>query len=217
MAEGPPSGAGPGPGPAAGGLYPLTFGALGIALAAVLHEIKLFAMPLGGSVTCAGAVPIVCVARTVGLRWGLLAGAGLGVLRALRSGHVYDPRQGILDYPVAYGCLGLAALTPWPALGLVLATGVRFACHVCSGVLFFSGSAIERGWAPWAYSLAYNSFLVPDLVFALLALWAIEGRAPSLLGRGQRAPTITTAAVVAAAVVVGGYCVVLGRWVVGGR
>src|SRR5687767_669825 len=91
--------------------------ALAIALSVVLHLVRVFELPQGGSITLGSAVPIWIVARRYGLGAGLTAGAGTGLLLLLLQGKVYHPVQALLDYPIAYATLGLAALTRHAELG----------------------------------------------------------------------------------------------------
>ncbi len=62
--------------------------------------------------------------------------------------------QVLLDYPVAFACVGLAAIRP-KILGLIIAMIANISCSVISGVVFFAEFAPE-GQHPFIYSLAYN-------------------------------------------------------------
>jgi len=79
------------------------------------------------------------------------------------------PVQFLLDYPVAFGALGLAGLfrgTPW--LGVVVGGAGRFVAHFLSGVVFFAQYA-PRGTSPWTYSAAYNgSYMLPEVVVSVV-------------------------------------------------
>jgi thiamine transporter len=129
--------------------------ALTIALAVVLSRIKLFRMPQGGSITLEN-VPLIIFAMRWGLSGGCMAGAVAGLLQFLLGGYMVHPVQAFLDYPLAYGVLGLAALSPrktgW---GVLIASLARMACHVASGLIFFS-AYVPAGTHPLVYSLTYN-------------------------------------------------------------
>ena len=154
----------------------LTEAALCTALAVVLSRIELFRMPQGGSVTLE-IVPMLLFAQRWGLKSGIAAGAVNGMLQWILGGYVITPLQGLLDYPLAFAALGLAGLScvsSW--LGVVLAVIVRIACHVASGVVFFSEYTPE-GMHPFIYSLIYNgSFMAVNTVFALILLPFISRR-----------------------------------------
>ena len=129
-------------------------GALCIALAFVLSKINLFRMPQGGSINFELA-PIILFAYRRGLKWGVRAGALLGILRILTGAYFFSVPQVLLDYPIAYACAGLAALSP-KILGLIVAAFGQIACSVLSGGIFFAEYAPE-GQSPFVYSLLYNA------------------------------------------------------------
>ena len=94
--------------------------ALTVSLATVLD---LFRIPLpyllyGGSLSLEG-LPIVLTALRRGWRAGALAGVVYGVVSFLIKPIVVHPAQLLLDYPVAYGLLGLgSALTVGGVAGM---------------------------------------------------------------------------------------------------
>ena len=158
------------------GVRCLTEAALCTALAVVLSRVELFRLPQGGSVTLE-IVPMLLFAQRWGLKAGAAAGAVNGILQWILGGYVVTPVQGLLDYPMAFGALGLAGLScvsSW--IGVVIAVIARIACHVVSGVVFFSEYAPE-GTHPFIYSLVYNgSFMAVNAVFALVLLPLINKR-----------------------------------------
>ncbi len=146
--------------------------AVAIALAAVLHLAKLWEMPQGGSITLGTMAPLLILA----LRRGPVAGATAGALYGLFEGWIlsggkffYHPVQVILDYPLAFGLLGLAGFFPRsPAFGVVIAAAARYLSHVVSGVVFFAQYA-PKGQPVWLYSLGYNiTYLGPDFAVAIV-------------------------------------------------
>jgi thiamine transporter len=164
----------------------LTEAALAVALAFVLGLIKLFQMPLGGSVSLE-MIPLVLLALRQGPVVGVVAGAVYGLLNFAVGPVVVHPVQVLFDYPLAFGALGLAGFfrptVRGAILGATVAVLARFACHFVSGVVFFASYAPE-GWNPLIYSAAYNTaYLVPSLVIALVVvvvlLRALEGAQPS--------------------------------------
>ena len=164
----------------------LTEAALAVALAFVLGFVVLFKMPNGGSVSLQ-MIPLIILALRQGWKVGVVAGAAYGLLDLAIDPYVVHPVQLLLDYPLAFGALGLAGLFKPTVRGAVLGTTVavlaRFACHFLSGVVFFASFAPE-GWNPYLYSAAYNAaYLAPSLgiavVVTVVLLKALEGAQPS--------------------------------------
>ena len=129
-------------------------GALCIALCIVLEKINIFSMPQGGSVDFE-LIPLILFTYRRGMKWGIQAGALAGVLKIFLGGYFFNVVQVILDYPLAYACVGLAAIHP-KILGLVIAAVGQITCSVISGVVFFAQYAPE-GQSPFMYSLMYNA------------------------------------------------------------
>jgi len=140
-----------------------------IALSALLSLVKIFRMPQGGSVTAGSMIPVLLIALRWGPGLGMLAGAGYGVVRYFISGSVVHPVQFLLDYPIAFGLLGLAGLLRrHPLAGVAAGITGRFAAHVVAGAVFFAAYA-PAGQNPWLYSMIYNSgYLLPELGISLL-------------------------------------------------
>uniref|UniRef100_UPI00398A3D32 energy-coupled thiamine transporter ThiT n=1 Tax=Caproicibacter sp. TaxID=2814884 RepID=UPI00398A3D32 len=57
--------------------------AIMLGLATVLSLIKLYQMPLGGSVTLCSMLPILLIGYKYGVKWGLLTGFTYGVIQLL--------------------------------------------------------------------------------------------------------------------------------------
>ena len=129
-------------------------GALCIALCIVLEKINIFSMPQGGSVDFE-LIPLLLFTYRRGMKWGIQAGALAGVLKIFLGGYFLNVVQVILDYPLAYACVGLAAIHP-KILGLVIAAVGQITCSVISGVVFFAEYA-PAGQSPFMYSLMYNA------------------------------------------------------------
>jgi thiamine transporter len=153
----------------------LTVSAMAITLAVVFSYLKLFQMPYGGSVTFFTMFFICLIGYLYGTKAGILAGIAYGFINLILGPSIYYPVQMLLDYPIAFGCLGLAGIFSHSKYGMIkgLLLGVsgRFVAHVLSGVIFFYMYAPE-GWNPLIYSLWYNAtYIVPDLgvtIFILL-------------------------------------------------
>ena len=93
------------------------------------------------------------------------------------DGWVYNPIGMFLDYPLAFGLLGVSALfRDHPLLGVVVALTARFISHFISGVLFFWMYAPE-GMSPIIYSAIYNgSFILPEMAISCLILYLLDRR-----------------------------------------
>jgi thiamine transporter len=164
----------------------LTEAALAVALSFVLGFIVLFKMPFGGSVSLE-MIPLILLSLRQGWRVGIVAGAAYGLLDLVIDPYVVHPLQLLLDYPLAFGALGLAGLfkptVRGAVLGATVAVFARFVCHFLSGVIFFASYAPE-GWNPYLYSAAYNTaYLAPSLAIAIVVtvvlLKALQGAQPS--------------------------------------
>lgn len=150
--------------------------ALCLALAFVLSYIKLFDLPQGGAVTAASLLPIVAFAYGYGLAPGLVVGVAYGLLQMIQDPWIVTPVQAILDYPLAFACIALAAVArrlpdSWGWLaGMALAAVGRFVCHTFTGVAFFAEYAEGTGMSPFVYSVSYNSFVFVDMAICAVVM-----------------------------------------------
>lgn len=150
--------------------------ALCLALAFVLSYIKLFDLPQGGAVTAASLLPIVAFAYSYGLAPGLVVGVAYGLLQMIQDPWIVTPVQAILDYPLAFACIALAAVArklpdSWGWLaGMALAAVGRFVCHTFTGVAFFAEYAEGTGMTPFVYSVSYNSFVFVDMAICAVVM-----------------------------------------------
>ena len=141
----------------------LAFCAVSLALGTVLSNSKVFEFPFGGSVTLLSMLIICLPGYWFGLGAGILTGVAYGVLQLIIDPYVLYPLQLLIDYPLAFGALGLSGLFCSRKNGLIKGylTGVagRYVFAVLSGWLFF-GSYAWEGWAPLPYSLVYNAIYI---------------------------------------------------------
>ena len=137
----------------------LTVSALMIALATVLGQIKVFEMPQGGAVTLFSILPIAVCGYLLGTRRGVMAGFCVGLINLIFGPYVIHPVQLLMDYPIAFGAVGLAGITRNYRNGLtsgyIIGLIGRYICAVLSGVIFF-GSYAPEGFNAWTWSLWYN-------------------------------------------------------------
>lgn len=139
----------------------LVFSAVAIALAVVCGMIKLFEAPMGGSVTLLSMLFVVLIAYWYGPYVGIMTAVAYGLVQFVMEPIFYTLPQMLLDYPLAFGALGLAGFFHKKKFGLQIGyvVGVlgRFVCSTLSGVIFFASYAPE-GMNPWIYSMGYNGF-----------------------------------------------------------
>ena len=152
----------------------LTVSALLIALATVLGQIKIFEMPQGGSVTLFSILPIVVCGYLLGTRRGVMAGFCVGLINLIFGPYVIHPVQLLMDYPIAFGALGLSGLTRNTKNGLtkgyIIGIIGRYICAVLSGVIFFGAYAPE-GFNAWTWSLWYNlTYLAAEGILTIIVI-----------------------------------------------
>jgi thiamine transporter len=148
-----------------------------VALSLVLNYIKIFHLPQGGSITLGSMVPVLLISYRRGLRVGVFTGAVFGLAQMVLDGWIYNPFGMFLDYPLAFGALGLAGLfRRYPLVGVAAALVARFISHFLSGVLFFWMYAPE-GMSPIVYSAIYNgSYILPEMVISGIIIYLIVQR-----------------------------------------
>ncbi|MHC3129737.1 MAG: energy-coupled thiamine transporter ThiT [Candidatus Bathyarchaeota archaeon] len=146
-----------------------------VALATVLSYLKLFSLPQGGSVTAASMVPILWLALRRGPKVGLFAATVYGLVQFAFGPYIYHPAQVLLDYPIAFGLLGLAGFfQKRPFIGVSLGIIGRFVAHFLSGIIFFSSYAPE-GMHPAVYSAVYNGgYLLVELVISIYVIYLLR-------------------------------------------
>ncbi|MDL2301653.1 energy-coupled thiamine transporter ThiT [Lachnospiraceae bacterium OttesenSCG-928-D06] len=156
----------------------LVFSAAAIALATVIATvIKLPSLPAGGSATLFSMLVISLVGYWYGPVSGISAAFAYGVLQFITGPYVLNPIQVLLDYPLAFGALGLSGFFHNKKQGLLIGFSVgvlgRFIFHTISGLIFYTtyiGDASADILAIWA-SLLYNlSYLLPEAILTILLI-----------------------------------------------
>lgn len=155
-----------------------------IALSTVLSIIKLFEMPYGGSITLASMLPIAVIAHRHNFKYGIGAALVASVIQLLLGlknfSYFTTPESlialGVFDYILAFGVFGLVGLMKkWiksqslaATVGVMLASVLRYLCHVISGATIWAGLSIPDE-AAIAYSLSYNAtYMVPETIILVL-------------------------------------------------
>ena len=149
--------------------------ALATVLAVVCAYIPFLNLPFGGGFTLASMLPIVLISYMYGIKWGfftsfayaliqimmdLLLGRGSTIIALFTPSS--DDYMGafaaiailVIDYLVAYSvlCLGgvfrnkIKSKALAIALGVLVALGARYLCHIISGWIFYGA------WAEWFFS-----------------------------------------------------------------
>ncbi|HKK96387.1 MAG TPA: energy-coupled thiamine transporter ThiT [Anaerovoracaceae bacterium] len=149
----------------------LTISALLIALAMVLGQIKLFQMPQGGSITLISMLPIALLGYIYGVKKSVMAGVCVGLLNLIFNPYIIHPMQMLLDYPLAFGAMGLSGLSKKNLnIGYILGISGRYACAVLSGIIFF-GSYAPEGWNTVKWSLWYNiTYIAVEALITLVLI-----------------------------------------------
>lgn len=147
---------------------------IAISISMVLSVMKLFELPNGGSITTCSMLFICFIGYCYGIRIGLVAAIAYGTLQFISNPYMYSIPQILLDYPLAFGALGLSGIFSNKKYGLYLGyiTGVfgRFVFSFLSGILFFAHYTPE-GTPVIIYSLTYNgSYLFTEAVITLIII-----------------------------------------------
>ncbi|MGO5051227.1 energy-coupled thiamine transporter ThiT [Lachnospiraceae bacterium LCP25S3_G4] len=154
----------------------LVFSAMAIALALVTSYIKVFKMPMGGSITLFSMFFICLIGYWYGPKVGIATGMAYGLLQFIIDPYVLSIPQVLIDYPLAFGALGVSGFFATKKHGLQIGyiVGVlgRFIFAVLSGVIFF-GMYAPKGMNPIVYAVLYNgAYLGAEgaITLALLSL-----------------------------------------------
>ena len=163
----------------------LVYGSLCVALSFLLSYIRLFRMPQGGSVTLAGMLPIIIFAVAFGPLPGILAGFSLGLLNLIQDPYIVHWMQIFLDYPLAYGALGLAGIYRKNlALSALIGGLGRLSMSFLSGIIFFREFTPD-GWNDYIYSIVYNGSFIGVEIFIIILLLQVP-QVQSLLKQMQK-------------------------------
>ena len=156
----------------------LVFCAVSIALAMITSMFPVYSFPFGGSVTLFSMFFICFIGYLYGPSAGLCTGLAYGILQLIIKPYIYFPIQVLVDYPLAFGALGLSGFFWKSKHGLIKGyiVGIlgRYFFNVLSGWIFFGEYAWD-GWAALPYSLAYNgAYIFTEAVITVLLLICIK-------------------------------------------
>ncbi len=152
----------------------LAFCAVALALAMVTSMIKVFEFPFGGSITFFSMLFICVIGYFYGPATGIITAVAYGVLQFIVGPYIYFPIQVIVDYPLAFGALGLSGFFWKKKNGLLIGyiVGIlgRYVFAVISGWIFFGEYAWD-GWAALPYSLCYNgAYIFAEGIITIIIL-----------------------------------------------
>lgn len=152
----------------------LAFSSVALALATVTSMIKVFELPMGGSITLLSMLFVTLIGYWYGPVVGLMSGVAYGLLQLILGPYVISLPQMLLDYPLSFGALGISGFFATKKNGLIFgyiaAVIGRFFFSVLSGVVFFGMYAPEE-MSPLVYSVLYNgSYLFAEAVITIIVL-----------------------------------------------
>ena len=150
----------------------IVYAAICIAMSFALSYVRFLELPQGGSITLASLLPLMIYSYLFGIRKGVLAGIIYGFLQFIQAPWFYHPIQFLLDYPIAFGAIGLAGLfhelklfdnrkIVQFLLGAVITVIIRYFSHVISGIFVFGTG--DDNYTDVAWSFLYNSFAFADM------------------------------------------------------
>ena len=137
----------------------------------LLPKIK---MPYGGSITLFSMFFIYIAAYLYGPKVGIITAVGYGILDLLVNPSILHPIQVLVDYPLAFGMLGVGGLFckgKFPMqTGYVAGCLGRLIMTTLSGFLFFAEYA-PAGQHPLVYSLSYNAgYIIPEMIITVIVI-----------------------------------------------
>ncbi len=157
----------------------LTLCAVVVALSTLLSAIKIFHLPLGGSVTLASMVPIIVLSFFVPVKWALTASFACSLIQLMNP--YLPPAKNfsifiiaiLFDYIFAFGSIGLAGFFSkfMPkrikyTLSCMIVIFLRFLCHATAGVLVWK--------TIWVESVIYNgSYMIFELIISTIMVSVI--------------------------------------------
>ena len=199
-----------------------------LAIGVVLEVVSRMFIPpqtFGGQLTIVCMLPVVLISYRYGMKWGLFSAFVYALLQmamgldtvtaAFQPGYFGDGTMIlnafimlILDYLLAYTCLGLGGIfrnkikNNGVALmcGSIVALSCRYLAHILSGYILFSGWAewyfTQEGFPAWGaslveavspgllgliYSVVYNGmYMIPEILLTAIASLLIA-RVPKIV------------------------------------
>ena len=153
----------------------LTFSSMAIALAMVTSLLKLWHMPMGGSITLFSMLFITLIGNWYGLAVGLTTALAYGILQLIIDPYIISLPQMLIDYIFAFGALGLSGVFSKSKNGLlkgyILAVFGRFLFATLSGYIFFPTFMPEFFDNALLYSICYNgAYIGAEAILTLMLI-----------------------------------------------
>ena len=152
----------------------ISYCAVAIAAATVLSLLKLdLPFAFGGSITFCSMFFVCLTGYFFGPAVGIASGVAYGFLQLAFGAYIVHPAQLLMDYPLAFGALGLSGFFYKKKNGLYIGFVVgavgRWFMHFLSGIIFFSEYAGDQHVI--IYSTIYNfSYILPEIILTLIIL-----------------------------------------------
>lgn len=148
---------------------------------------------MGGSISIA-MVPIFIMAFRWGLKGGIISGLVVGVIQILWAGQIFHPAQIIMDYPLAYGLVGVAGAYAkkvqnfegagkyyYLNLGIIIGGALRLITHILSGYIYFSEYTPD-GFDALPWSIIYNmGYMIPSIILCGIIIRILAIKSPKLI------------------------------------
>lgn len=155
----------------------IVYASVCIAMSFALSYVRFLELPQGGSITLASLLPLMIYSYLFGIRKGVLAGIIYGFLQFIQAPWFYHPVQFLLDYPIAFGAIGLSGLfhelklfenkkVVQFLLGALVSVLLRYFSHVISGIFVFGTG--DNNYSDVAWSFLYNSFAFADIAICMV-------------------------------------------------
>lgn len=132
-----------------------------VAMTLILQSIR-FPLPTGATICLCSPVPLMLLAIVRDYRLSIISGwlCGLLALLLIPGWQLVHWGQFFVEHMICFSCLGYTGIfgtdKRWKIVcGMVLASCLKIAAHLLSGVVFFAQNAWD-GWGAWGYSWAYN-------------------------------------------------------------
>ncbi len=151
----------------------MAFSAVAMTMAVITSIYTVYEFPFGGSITLFRMFFICFIGYLYGTKAGIITGVAYGILDFILKPYAITLIQPLLDYPIAFGCLGLAGAFSKSKYGIIkgylLGVAGRYICHVLTGIIYFHEYAGGKNVV--IYSLTYNaSYIVPEAALTILIL-----------------------------------------------
>ena len=158
------------------------------ALSAALYAVRIgFTLPFGGSITLGSMVPVMWLSLRRGFRIGMITGAIFGGIALFEdlilvgaANIIATPLQAALEYPIAFGVIGLTGLfrnksAVVAVAGAGFSVFIRFLIHYFVGVFVWANVySFPPEWGLWLWPAVYNgSFLAVEFIICAILLFAL--------------------------------------------